>query len=135
MGVSLVRRHQRALLFAVLAAAVAALVLFAMMVGAGWSLNTARAAFQHRAGHHAVTHHAVGRTHAHRTAQPNPVTSTDGDSVQSGDQTTPDTPAETTAENESGVESEQGQPGEPANGHQDTPGQDVNHECTGNCVE
>jgi hypothetical protein len=49
-------------------------------------------------------------------------------------QSAPD-PDEQSGENESSVESEQGQPGEPANGHQDAPGQDVNHECTGNCVE
>jgi hypothetical protein len=44
-------------------------------------------------------------------------------------------PGEATGETESGVEPEAGQPGEPANGHADAPGQDVAHECTGNCVE
>jgi hypothetical protein len=44
-------------------------------------------------------------------------------------------PNESAGETESSVESEQGQPGEPVNGHEDPPGQNVNHECTGNCVE
>jgi len=67
----------------------------------------------------------------------------DPDQVEQGDQTTPDTPAEQASENEtpgaaeseSTTESEQGQPGEPAVGHEDPPSQDVQHECTGNCVE
>ncbi len=42
---------------------------------------------------------------------------------------------ETAGEQESSVESEQGQTGEPANGHADQPGANVNHECTGDCVE
>jgi hypothetical protein len=49
-------------------------------------------------------------------------------------QSAPD-PDERSGENESSVESEQGQPGEPVNGHADPAGQNVNHECTGNCVE
>ncbi len=72
-------------------------------------------------------------------AEPN---ATDTDNVQQGDQATVDTPGAaaeddpgTPAENESAAESEAGQPGEPAVGHADPPGQDVNHECTGNCVE
>lgn len=36
---------------------------------------------------------------------------------------------------ESGSEQEAGQSGEPAQGHEDPPGQDVNHECTGDCQE
>jgi hypothetical protein len=44
-------------------------------------------------------------------------------------------PGETTTEQESTVEAEAGQPGEPANGHADAPGQSAAHECTGNCVE
>jgi uncharacterized protein involved in type VI secretion and phage assembly len=47
----------------------------------------------------------------------------------------PPDPDEQSGENESNVESEQGQPGEPVNGHEDPPGQNVNHECTGDCVE
>ncbi len=45
--------------------------------------------------------------------------------------------SELQGENESGPagESEQGTPGEPAGGHEDPPSQDVNHECTGDCVE
>ena len=36
---------------------------------------------------------------------------------------------------ENGSEQEAVQPGEPAQGHEDPAGQDVNHECTGNCQE
>ena len=43
-------------------------------------------------------------------------------------------PSEPSSESESG-DSESGQQGEPAQGHEDPPGQDVNHECTGNCQE
>ncbi|MDQ6817148.1 MAG: hypothetical protein M3018_07040 [Actinomycetota bacterium] len=58
--------------------------------------------------------------------------------AQSGDTTTPDpagaTPGESTGSSESSVESEQGQPGEPANGHQDPAGASGDN-CTGNCVQ
>jgi hypothetical protein len=70
--------------------------------------------------------------------QPTP---SDPDNVQSGDQTTPDQPAassesESNSESESSSDnSEQGQPGEPAVGHQDPPGQNVDHQCDGNCQE
>ena len=33
------------------------------------------------------------------------------------------------------AEQESGEQGEPAQGHEDPPGQDVNHECTGDCQE
>jgi hypothetical protein len=68
-------------------------------------------------------------------------TTADTDNVQQGDQSAPDTKAEQAGEKEGGAESElgtepeQGQPGEPAVGHEDPAGQDVNHECTGDCVE
>ena len=42
---------------------------------------------------------------------------------------------EQSSERESVGDSESGQQGEPAQGHEDPPGQDVNHECTGNCQE
>ena len=42
---------------------------------------------------------------------------------------------EQSSESESVGDSESGQQGEPAQGHEDPPGQDVNHECTGNCQE
>lgn len=48
--------------------------------------------------------------------------------------TTANTADETNGEGEQTAESEQGQPGEPAVGHQDPAG-NVNHECTGDCVE
>jgi hypothetical protein len=72
-------------------------------------------------------------------AEPN---ATDTDNVQQGDQATADTPGAGTEDNgatasdgESATEAEAGQPGEPTAGHEDPPGQDVNHECTGDCVE
>jgi hypothetical protein len=75
-----------------------------------------------------------GRHHASRTRRASRSRhSGSGHSARSSND--PGGPAETTGEQETSVESEQGQPGEPANGHQDPPGQDVNHECTGNCVE
>jgi hypothetical protein len=49
----------------------------------------------------------------------------DPDNVQSGDQS---------SESDNGTDSETGQQGEPAQGHEDPPG-DVNHECTGDCQE
>jgi hypothetical protein len=61
----------------------------------------------------------------------------DTDNVQSGDQTTQDQTGEQSAENETenAGDSESGQPGEPVQGHEDPAGQNVNHECTGNCQE
>jgi hypothetical protein len=63
----------------------------------------------------------------------------DADNVQQGDQTTPDTANSRASEEASAPEApssdtEQGQAGEPASGHQDPPG-DANHECGGNCQE
>jgi hypothetical protein len=96
----------------------------------------------------------VARSKAGRLARATPArtrtTTGDGDHVQQGDQSGPATPpaqvgedeapesksaSESESKSESGIESEQGQPGEPAVGHEDPPGQDVNHECTGDCVE
>ena len=71
----------------------------------------------------------------------------DTDTLQQGDQTTPDRTVasqersssgssdESGAGQEQSGDKEQGQVGEPANGHQDPSGQDVNHECNGNCQE
>jgi hypothetical protein len=61
----------------------------------------------------------------------------DTDTIQAGDQTTPDQPGEqpSDSESENGPDYEAGQQGEPAQGHEDPPGQDVNHECTGDCQE
>jgi hypothetical protein len=42
---------------------------------------------------------------------------------------------EQSSESESSGDSESGRQGEPAHGHEDPPGQDVNHECTGDCQE
>jgi hypothetical protein len=138
MGISVLRRHRGILVLTVLAAGIVAWLILLMAGGGG--VTTAQAAASHgksRVQHHVARHHA---RHASRVGS-DPVTTADPDNVQSGDQTTPDpsgtsgTASDTSGESESNVESEQGQPGEPANGHQDAPGQNVAHECTGNCVE
>lgn len=63
----------------------------------------------------------------------------DTDNIQSDDQTTPDQPDQSSEESQSenSGDNETGQPGEPSAGqsHEDPAGQDVNHECTGNCQE
>jgi hypothetical protein len=81
------------------------------------STRATRAAHRTR---HSARHSTVRRTARRAQSTPDP--------------TAPE-PNEPSGETESSVETEQGQPGEPVNGHQDPPGQDVNHECTGDCVE
>ena len=111
-------------ILAVFAAACAGLALVLAITLSGAS---ARAAV-HRHAVHPARHHLANKT-------TDPADPTDQGNVQSGNQTSPDnTPGQTTGEGESNVESEQGQPGEPANGHQDT-GANVDHQCDGNCVE
>jgi hypothetical protein len=61
----------------------------------------------------------------------------DRDKIQQGDQSSSDSgqgESESQSESESGADHEQGRPGEPAQGHEDPPG-DVNHECSGDCRE
>ena len=71
--------------------------------------------------------------------RPDASTATDPDNLQQGDQTTPDAgeqrDSESSGDNESSLDSEPAQPGDPAVGHEDTAGQDLNHECTGDCAE
>jgi hypothetical protein len=81
----------------------------------------------------------VGHTHIVKTHQAVQA-SRAGERVKSADETTPEGQAEQSSESESNSESadtETGQPGEPAagQGHEDSAGADVNHECTGNCQE
>lgn len=97
----------------------------------------------HARSHLAVRHDAAIR----RASAASEQSAVDTDNVQQGDQTTPDTtgaPQESSSSgssDEGGAgqeqtgDTEQGQPGEPAAGHEDPSGQDVNHECTGNCQE
>jgi cytoskeletal protein RodZ len=61
----------------------------------------------------------------------------DTDNIQFGDQTTPDQPEQPAQESEAenNADTKAGQPGEPGQGHEDPAGQEVNHECTGNCQE
>jgi type II secretory pathway pseudopilin PulG len=119
---------------AMIAALVLALVGVTAVLLMSGGTRTAQAAVQHvnrQVTHHA-THHAQRHAAATSTEQAG---GTDGDTVQSGDQTGADsTPGETTGTSESSVESEQGQPGEPAGGHQDT-GANTQNDCTGNCVQ
>jgi hypothetical protein len=129
MQSGLMPKPSRAATIVAVVLALGALAAFALLSA---SAHTAQAAVGH-AGKHAV-HHA--RHHAARKSTEQ-TTATDGDNVQSGDQTAPgETSGESSGETsgESSVESEQGQPGEPANGHQDT-GPNANNDCTGNCVQ
>lgn len=128
------KRPGRVATIAALVLALTALLAFVLLSGGP---RTAQAAVRHATKHatHHVTHHAGHARHHSAATTADPTGPSDGDNVQSGDQTSPDNPpGETTGEGESNVESEQGQPGEPANGHQDT-GPNVNNECTGNCVQ
>jgi hypothetical protein len=137
MGITLLRRHRWAVILTLLAAGILALSLLMVAGGGGPTAAQAASHSKRHAHHHAIRHHA---RHASGVAS-DPVTAADPDNVQSGDQTTPDAPgisatsSETSGESESAVESEQGQPGEPVNGHEDAPGENIAHECTGNCVE
>jgi hypothetical protein len=128
------KRPGRIATIVALVLALGALAAFALLSGGS---RPAQAAVRHATKHatHRAAHHARHtRHHAARTAA-DPAATSDADNVQSGDQTSPDNPpAATTGEGESNTESEQGQPGEPANGHQDT-GSNANNECTGDCVQ
>jgi len=87
-------------------------------------------------------HHRIAKVHSARTAQRANHASVatrsnepvgDTDTIQSGDQSTPDRPGEQSTESESGADNEAG-PGEPAVGHED-PSDQASHECTGTCQE
>jgi cytoskeletal protein RodZ len=110
MVTALRRRRRVSVLFALLLASGAVLMFALLSAGA----HPAQAA-THHAAHHA--RHAT---------------------VHKASETTSETSSETTGSSESTTESstdsEQGLPGEPAGGHQDT-GPNANHDCTGNCVE
>ena len=89
MEAALRRRPGRVATIAALILALGAVLAFALLSG---GTRTAQAATQHATKHatHHATHHA--RHHA-RTSGGDPAGSTtDPDNVQSGDQTTPDTP-------------------------------------------
>lgn len=142
--------HRRAAMIAVLALAFGAALAFALLSS---GTGPAQAAVHH-AKHHARQHSEptggpdTDNVQSGDQTSPDPsgAASTTGDhpgstdpgNVQSGDQTTPDTtgaaPGESTGSGESSVETEQGQPGEPANGHQDS-GTGAGNECAGNCVQ
>src|SRR5262249_12666365 len=92
MHISLSRRPARLVVLVVLAFAVAALLLFALNVGGGGAVAQARS---HHAAHHAK-HHA-----RHHTRAADPSSPADPDNVQSGGQSTPDTPGETSGQSES----------------------------------
>lgn len=135
MHAALMTRPARVATIGALVLAVGAALAFALLSG---GTRTAQAAVRHSTKHatHHATHHARHARHAARTTA-DPTGAPDGDNVQSGDQTTPDptsaaAPGETSGE--SSVETEQGQPGEPANGHQDPAGS-AGSQCDGNCVQ
>jgi Flp pilus assembly protein TadG len=118
------RRRSRAVVLAALVLALGAVLAFALLSG---GTRTAQAAVRHATKHaaHHATHHA--RHHAAKTSSTDPTTTTDGDNVQSGDQSTSDTPSETSGEGTPSSE-DQLQPGEPAGGHQDPSG-NVDNNC------
>jgi DMSO/TMAO reductase YedYZ molybdopterin-dependent catalytic subunit len=118
MQISLMKRPRRMfVLMALLAISVG--LMFALLAGGDKLPAIANAAVHHAAR---ATHHAAKAS------------ASDPDNVQSGDQTTPDSPQPLASESESSAEAEQGQPGEPAAGHQDAAGS-VGSDCTGNCVQ
>jgi hypothetical protein len=119
----LIARPARLAAIAALVLAVAVALTFALMSS---GTPAAHAAVKHAAAKHATTNHVA-------RAQADPAGPSDGDTVQSGDQSTPD-PTSSETSGESAPESEAGQPGEPANGHQDT-GTNAQNDCTGNCVQ
>jgi hypothetical protein len=108
---------------------IAILVVVGALVGASFTVSAlaAQGPATVHAKKHAAKRHSTKRHHSTRAAQ--------ATNQNTGD-TTGDNSNETAGETsgESSAESEAGQPGEPANGHQDT-GADAQHECTGNCVE
>jgi hypothetical protein len=115
------------------------LVVIACVVLAGAAFANKGSRSHRLAPHHARAHaHAVAPSAKPALAPSKGATSAgdpaDPDNVQSGDQRTPDQPGEQSSESENATDSETGQQGEPAQGHEDPPG-DVNHECTGNCQE
>jgi hypothetical protein len=111
---ALVRRRGCRAVIAVLALGGA--LAFALLWGGGY---TAQAAAK-KSGKQ-VALHAKHPARANARRAPDPVGAADTDEA-------------TSSETESSVESEQGQPGEPANGHADGSGT-VDHQCDGNCVE
>ncbi len=121
----------------------------ALAVGVAMAAGGKAPAKTHRQGTSAAnvqsTHATRGETESRAAAKqgsPAEPNATDPDNVQQGDQTAAETAGDGAEDNEiaqaeieSAVESEAGKPGEPAVGHADPPGQDVTHECTGDCVE
>jgi hypothetical protein len=114
MQALLIKRPGRVMAIAALVLSIGALVAFALL-----SAGSAQAK-AHHAGTHA-RHHAAFVSDTTGANDPG--------TAQSGDQSTPDA-----SSGESTVESEQGQPGEPANGHQDAPGT-AGSDCQGDCVQ
>jgi hypothetical protein len=120
MQAASMKRPGRVAMIAALVLTLGAVLAFALLSG---GTRTAQAAAKHATKH--ATHHA--RHHAAKKSSTDPTTTTDGDNVQSGDQSTPDTPSETSGEGTPSSE-DQLQPGEPAGGHQDPSG-NVDNNC------
>jgi hypothetical protein len=100
MQAALMKRPARVAVIAATLLALGAALAFALLSG---STHTAQAAVHHSAKHAAKKHaaHFISTKHvshkaATRTADP--AGPSDGDTVQSGDQSTPDTPGETSTE-------------------------------------
>jgi hypothetical protein len=128
------------------------------LAGGGSAANSpAKAAAVRPAASHAAPAHRISQATRHTAVRSSSQENStdDPDNVKQGDQSAPDgersdgdgaarsDATSTSGESENGGESESsgdtetGQRGEPpaGKGHEDSPGQDVNHECTGDCVE
>lgn len=140
-------RHRNLFILALAAAVVSVIAVgVALAAGPNGATQTSKArhgAKQARASKLAQRSRVVSAHAPRATAQrlQDTPTPSDSDNIQSGDQTAPDQPSsssesESSPESESSTDSsEQGQPGEPAVGHEDAPGQNVDHQCDGNCQE
>jgi hypothetical protein len=105
---------KRLLPLAAVLAAAGAIALAGVAQGSGTNRH-------HKAVHRSLVAH---RHHSARAAETS--AAVDGDNVQSGDQTTPDTESATTGE-QSGSEQANDGPG----GHEDQPGAEVDHQFEG----
>lgn len=107
--VNALRHPRRASVLIALTLAIGAVLTFALLSAA---VHPAQA----------KTHHVVRHAAVHKASETTGESSTEtGGSTESSTETSTDA-------------AEQGAPGEPAGGHQDT-GTNAGHDCTGNCVE
>jgi hypothetical protein len=131
MQAILMKRPGRVAMIAALVLALGAVLAFALLSGGA---RPAQAAARHATKH--ATHHVAHHARHHARSVRDPAGTTDPDNVQSGDQTTPDTPSAATPGETSGESSETS--GEAPGDTQPTGGATDNNfqgECTGDCVQ